>query len=316
MKKIGLLISNLGTPSALTHPALRAYLFDFLKDPRVIHLPRWKWYPILALILCIRPFRLKKAYASIWTPSGSPLLKESQALLSALQSALPDIPMALGMRYGEPGLKKALLSLRQQGVEKIVVLPLYPQYSASTTASTFHEVMRLLQPCPALPELCFINGYATHPLYILALKNSILKARGDRPAPDKLILSFHGLPQRYVEQGDPYFQECQATASALREALSLPEESLLISFQSRVGREPWLMPYTDTLLSELPKKGVKRIEVLCPGFACDCLETLEEVNLRYRALFLEQGGEAFDYIPCLNYSEGHVALLRMLCEEK
>jgi ferrochelatase len=312
-QKTGILITNLGTPDAPTPKAVRAYLKEFLSDPRVIDLPRWKWWPILNLIILnIRPKRSARNYQKVWTAQGSPLLVQSQALLAALQLALPDLPIALGMRYGQPSLKQGLLELRKAGAQRIIILPLYPQYSATTTATTFEAALAAMRPCPAVPELHFLRDYHDHPLYIQALKTSILTFWQTHGTPDKLMLSFHGLPQRYIKQGDPYLAQCQRTTQLLAEALQLNPDQFILSFQSRVGREPWLQPYTDDALTQLAQSGTERIHVICPGFACDCLETLEEINLNYRKVFLKAGGKAFEYIPCLNTETTHIALLKDL----
>ena len=295
--KAGVLITNLGTPDAPTPKAVRAYLKEFLSDPRVIDLPRWKWWPILNLIILnIRPRRSARNYQKVWTDQGSPLLVQSQTLLEALRTALPDTPIALGMRYGTPSLKQGLLELRKAGVQRVIVLPLYPQYSATTTATTFEAIMSTLKPCPALPELHFLRDYHDHPLYIQALKDSILAFWKIHGTPDKLMLSFHGLPQRYITQGDPYLSQCQRTTQLLTEALGLRPDQFILSFQSRVGREPWLQPYTDQALMQLAKSGTANIHVICPGFACDCLETLEGLNLNYREVFLQAGGKHFELL--------------------
>ena len=316
-KKIGILINNLGTPDAPTPKAVRRYLKEFLSDRRVIDLPRWKWWPILNLIILnIRPKRSAHNYQKVWTSEGSPLLVHSLALRDALRQALPDTPIALGMRYGNPSLKHALLELRRAQVEKLIVLPLYPQYSATTTATTFEAVISALKRCPALPEIHLIRDYHDHPLYIQALKQSVDAFWQKHGRADKLMLSFHGLPQRYITQGDPYFSQCQRTAQLLTDALSLKPDEWIMSFQSRVGREPWLHPYTDEALTQLPQSGTQSIQVLCPGFACDCLETLEEINLNYRTLFLKSGGQHFDYIPCLNDTNSQITLLLELVKQK
>ncbi len=312
-KTTGILISNLGTPDAPTPQAVRRYLKAFLSDPRVIDLPRWKWWPILNLIILnIRPKRSARNYQKVWTEHGSPLLVESQALVQALRQALPDTPIALGMRYGNPSLKQALLELRKAGAQRLVILPLYPQYSATTTATTFEATISALRPCPALPEIHLLSDYHDHPLYISALKNSVLDFWQKHGRPDKLMLSFHGLPERYIRQGDPYLAQCQRTTQLLTEALNLQADEFIMSFQSRVGREPWLQPYTDIALTELAQQGTQKIHVICPGFACDCLETLEEINLNYRKVFLEAGGQTFEYIPCLNASASQLQLLQAL----
>jgi ferrochelatase len=316
-KKTGILLTNLGTPSAPTPRAVRAYLKEFLSDRRVIDLPRWKWWPILNLIILnIRPKRSARNYAKIWTKEGSPLLLESQALCQSLRQAQPDLPIALGMRYGQPSLTEGLLELRRAGVEEIIVLPLYPQYSATTTATTFEAVIAALKYCPALPEIHLIRDYHDHPLYIEALRHSVEQFWQKHGRPNKLVLSFHGLPQRYINQGDPYLKQCQRTTQLLVEALQLKTDEYLLTFQSRVGREPWLQPYTDEALEQLGQNHTEAVQVICPGFACDCLETLEEINLNYREVFLHAGGRSFNYIPCLNHSPEQITLLLELVQKR
>jgi ferrochelatase len=316
---MGVLLVNLGTPAAPTASAVRRYLAEFLSDTRVIETPRWLWWPILyGVILRIRPARSARAYGSIWTQQGSPLLVQSQALAAALQCELDPadtrVHVALAMRYGEPSLRSTIAGLQARGVRRLLVLPLYPQFSAPSTGSAFDGTTAVLQHLRWPPELRFINDYHDDPNYIDALAASVSdhwrtypNEQGGRA--QRLLLSFHGLPQRCVDAGDPYFDQCQATARLLRERLGLGENEIAVSFQSRVGREPWLAPYTDELLRRWPREGVRRIQVLCPGFAVDCLETLEEIALRYREQFLAAGGERLDYIPALNDSAAHVRAL-------
>lgn len=302
--KTGVLISNLGTPDAPTFWAVRRYLKVFLSDPYVIDLPRWKWLPILNLIILnIRPFRSAKIYRKVWTAQGSPLLVNSEKIREKLEAALPNIPVALGMRYGRPSLKTALQILKEQGVERIIVLPLYPQYSRSTAATTFAELP---------PDCVLIQDYHQHPLYIKALKESIEAFWAEHGKPEKLLFSYHGLPARYVEQGDPYYQQCVETTRLLRIALNVDADFALMSFQSRVGFEQWLSPYTIETVENLAKKQVKNLQVICPGFSCDCLETLEEIDLLNREAFLEHGGENYAYIPALNASDAAIALFKDL----
>ncbi len=289
----GILLSNLGTPDAPGFWAVRRYLKEFLSDPKVIDLPRWKWLPILNLIILnIRPFKSAHNYRKIWMREGSPLLVWSQRIADQLQAALPDLPLALGMSYGKPSLANAEATLKAQGVTDIIRLALYPQYSQTTGGMSYHD----------------------HPLYIKALKNSVETHWAMHGRQEKLILSYHGLPERYIEQGDPYLDQCKETTDLLAKALGLQANAYIMCFQSRVGREKWLEPYTDKILLDLPQMGVKRVDVLCPGFACDCLETLEEINIRYREFFMRSGGEIFQYIPCLNDSFDQIRLLMELCK--
>ena len=306
------LLLNLGTPAAPTAAAVRHYLAEFLSDRRVIDYPRWLWLPLLyGAILRVRPRRSARAYAKIWTPRGSPLLVNSQALADKLASA-SGRKVALAMRYGEPDVSSILTNLLGQGVQRLLLLPLYPQYSATSTASAFDAVFAALGEQRRLPEVRSINDYHAAPEYIAALTQSVEKYWLTHGRGERLLLSFHGIPERYVRNGDPYLAQCLATAQALRAQLGLDENVLLVSFQSRVGRERWLGPYTDEVLEQLGRQGVRRVQALCPGFAVDCLETLEEIALRGREQFIAAGGETLEYIAALNDSEAHVQLLHGL----
>lgn len=320
-EKIGILILNLGTPDEPTTSAVRRYLKEFLSDPRVIEMPRLLWWLILNLvILNIRPARSAKAYREIWTDEGSPLLTISQQQINALKTELnasssADIQFALGMRYGKPSIKDALNQLREKNVRKLLVLPMYPQYSATTTASTFDAIADELKQWRWLPELRFITHYHDKPGYIKALANSVRKVWQQKPAAEKLLLSFHGLPKRYLEAGDPYYCECTKTARLLAEELNLEKEQWQLTFQSRVGREEWLTPYTDKQLEEWAQAGINSVDVICPGFSADCLETLEEIAMQNCELFMEHGGKEYRYIPCLNDEPEHISFLAELCRE-
>ena len=310
--KAGVLLVNLGTPEAPTPRALRTYLAEFLGDPRVIEYPRWLWWLILhGVILRIRPRRSAHAYQRVWTAQGSPLRVGSEALAAALQDELArrmpgSVRVALAMRYGQPSVKSQIERLQGEGVRRLLVLPLYPQYSATSTGSVLDAVADAFKTLRWPPELRVVNDYHADPGHIEALARSIeawwqANGRGER-----LLLSFHGIPQRYVDAGDPYFLQCGATARLLRERLGLQPSELLVSFQSRVGREPWLQPYTDATVRELAAQGVRRLDVACPGFAVDCLETLEEIAMQNREFFVEAGGQDLRYIPALNDSRGQV----------
>ena len=317
----GILLTNLGTPEAPTPAAIRRYLGEFLWDPRVVEQPRWLWWLILhGIILRFRPKRVAKNYAEIWTDNGSPLLHISQQQAALLQTQLEPlfngpVKVALAMRYGEPSIAAGLQSLREAGARRILVLPLYPQYSATTTASTLDAVSRELQRWRWVPQLRFINHYHDHPGYIRAVANSIQAAWQTIGRPDKLLFSFHGLPQRYLNAGDPYFCECQKTARLVAEQLALDNSQWQITFQSRFGPEPWLQPYTDHTLEALGKQGTEHVQVVCPGFAADCLETLEEIDQQNRAIFLTAGGKMFHYIPALNTEPFHIELMAQLIQQ-
>ncbi|HWQ93945.1 MAG TPA: ferrochelatase [Gammaproteobacteria bacterium] len=316
----GVLLTNLGTPDAPTPAALRRYLAEFLWDPRVVEAPRWLWWLALhGVILRIRPARSAHAYQKIWTAQGSPLLANSRSQAEAVKQALQArfdgrVVVALGMRYGTPSIREALEQLRAAQVRRILVFPLYPQYSASTTASTFDAVSQVLKTWRWLPELRMINHYHDDTGYISAVANSIREAWRNRPPAERLMFSFHGLPKRYLLQGDPYHCECHKTARLIAEQLNLPEDRWQVAFQSRFGREEWLKPYADHTLQEWAKAGVKSADVVCPGFSADCLETLEEVAMQNRDIFLNAGGESYHYIPALNDHPEHIKALVHLIE--
>ena len=318
---LGILITNLGTPDAPTPAALRRYLAEFLGDPRVVETPRWLWALILhGIILRIRPRRSAAMYREVWTAEGSPLLTISRAQHRALADALRGqragpVTVALGMRYGSPSIAAAMEELRAAGARRLLVLPLYPQYSATTTASTFDAVAEVLKGQRWIPDLRFVTHYHDHPAYIHALVASIRESFAARGTPDRLLFSFHGLPKRYLLAGDPYHCECHKTARLVATELGLPEEGWAVSFQSRVGREEWLRPYTDELLKQWGGEGVGTVQVACPGFAADCLETLEEIEQQNRAFFLESGGGDFHYIPALNDRPDHIAALTRIVTE-
>ena len=311
----GVLLTNLGTPDAPTAAALRKYLAQFLSDPRVIDTPRWLWWPLLhGIILRLRPRRSARAYRKVWTEAGSPLLAISQRQCEAVASALGasiDKPyqIALGMRYGNPSIRAALETLRGCNMNKLLVLPLYPQYSAATTASTFDAVADVLKTWRRIPAFRMINSYHDHPGYITALAASIRAHWAQHGKPDKLLFSFHGLPEDYVLAGDPYADECRASARLVATELELNKDCWTVAFQSRFGPRKWLQPYTDKLLQEWGAAGVGHVQVICPGFAADCLETLEEIELLNRDFFLTAGGKEFSYIPALNDHPDHIAAL-------
>ena len=312
---IGVLITNLGTPDAPTAAALRKYLAEFLSDPRVIEVPKPIWWFILhGIILRTRPKKSAGAYEKVWTENGSPLLDISLKQLEGIKAAIKektDLPVKveLAMRYGNPSIQSGLEKLRDANAQRLLILPLYPQYSAATTASTFDAVAKELTQWRWLPELRMINHYHDNDGYISALANSIEDHWRTNSKPEKLIFSFHGLPKHYFLAGDPYFCECQKTARLVAEKMNLSEDDYLVTFQSRFGPREWLKPYTDITLKELAKKGTKSVNIVCPGFSADCLETIEEINMQNREFFTEAGGEQFDYIPALNDNPEHIELL-------
>jgi ferrochelatase len=315
---IGVLVSNLGTPAAPTAAALRPYLKQFLSDPRVIELPRALWWVILHLfVLTRRPAASARLYRSIWSAEGSPLLTGSRRLAAGLAARLAGrarlpIRVALGMRYGEPAIASALAELAAAGCRRLLVLPLYPQYSAATVASTFDAVFAELATWRWVPELRTVAGWHDQPGYVAALAASIRELWQREGESERLMLSFHGTPRRYFEAGDPYFCCCQKTARLVAERLALAPERLVVSFQSRFGREEWLRPYTDETVAALAKGGVRSLDVVSPAFAVDCLETLEELDKLNRGIFTGAGGERFRYIPCLNDRADHLDFLAEL----
>ncbi len=317
---LGVLMVNLGTPDAPDAASVRRYLKEFLWDPRVVEGPRLPWWLVLNLvILNTRPKRSAKAYQKVWTEQGSPLMAISRQQQQALQQHLDQnsrqqVKVALGMRYGNPSITSALDELRNAGAREILVLPLYPQYSATTTASIFDAVTQQLRNWRWLPELRFINHYHDEPTYIRALADSVRAYRQQRGDSEKLLLSFHGIPEEYFHKGDPYYCECQKTGRLLAEELGLNDDQWLLTFQSRLGPRQWLQPYTDKTLEKLAADGCKSVQVLCPGFAADCLETLEEIAMENRDTFTEAGGERYEYIPCLNDSSPHIDMLAGLVE--
>jgi ferrochelatase len=314
--KAGILLANLGTPEAPTPEAVKRYLRQFLSDQRVVDTSRLLWWPLLrGVILPIRSPRVAKLYQSVWMEEGSPLMVYSRRQQAALAARLPDVPVALGMSYGSPSLASAVEELQSQGVEHIVVLPLYPQYSCSTVAAVWDELARILAPKRHIPGISFIRDYADDPAYINALANSVRASFARHGEPDLLLLSYHGIPQRYADEGDDYPQRCRDTTRELVSALELPPEKVMMTFQSRFGREPWLTPYTDETMKMLGEKGVKHIQVMSPGFAADCLETLEEIAVQNREFFLEAGGEKYEYIPALNDSPDHIEMMVSLTEK-
>jgi ferrochelatase len=311
----GVLLVNLGTPDAPTPHALRHYLAEFLWDPRVIEWPRWLWWLILnVIILNIRPARSARLYQRIWTEQGSPLLVISKLQARALQKELQarfcgPVEVALAMRYGNPSIAAGLEQLRAKGMRRLLVLPLYPQYSATTTGSTFDAVTDVLQTWRWLPELRFISHYADDAGFIEALAAHIRQHWQAHGRGERLLFSFHGIPKRYFLKGDPYHCECHMTARLVAQSLGLNDDAWRVCFQSRFGREAWLTPYTDELLSTLACQGIKSVDICCPGFAADCLETLEEIAEQGRHAFITAGGERLNYIPALNDKPQHIRAL-------
>lgn len=315
MSRTAILLANLGTPDAPTAPALRRYLAEFLGDRRVVDLPRLLWWPILyGVILNTRPAKSAQKYAKIWMPEGSPLKVHTERQAKLLRGLLGEAGdksalVGWGMRYGQPSIGDALDRLFAQGADSIVVLPLYPQYSGSTTASMYDAVEVWRDRYPEGPELVAIRQYSEHPAYIAALAASVREHWQTHGRAEKLVMSFHGIPKRAVEKGDPYADQCRGTANRLAAALDLEVDAWQLTFQSRFGRAEWLQPYTQPTLEALARGGVKRVDVMCPGFVADCLETLEEIGMECRDAFLAAGGTEYRYIPCLNERPDWIAAL-------
>lgn len=308
--RIALVVANLGTPDAPTAKAVRRYLGEFLHDRRVVQLPRWIWYPLLHfLVLPLRGPRAAAKYAKIWLPEGSPLAVYTQRLAAAMQSRLPAWHVLPAMRYGNPALKEALRELRGEGFRKVVVLPLYPQYSTTTTASLEDVVASESEGL----SVSFIHDYSTDARWVAAIADSIRDWRQRHGAGEHLLFSFHGLPQRIADQGDPYPQRCADSVRAITEALGLSPTDWTLTFQSRFGKGRWLAPATDRTLEAMAARGVRQVDVVCPGFAVDCLETLEEVAMQFAEGFAERGGR-LRYIPCLNDSGAHADALAALAQ--
>ncbi len=319
--KTAVLLLNLGTPSAPTSKAVRAYLKEFLSDPRVVEIPRFIWWFILnVIILPIRSNTSAKKYASIWLPQlGSPLMHYSRLQAKELGDKFTNegqtVLVDLAMRYGKPSTQEVLESLKEQGMERLLLLPLYPQYSATTTASSFDEVFRVLGTWRNQPELRLVKHYHDNPAYIAALRDQVLSAwdkdgNPDFAKGDRFVMSFHGLPKRNLMQGDPYHCECLKTGRLLGEALGLEPGQYIVTFQSRFGKAEWLKPYTAPTIEKLAKEGCSRVDIFCPGFPADCLETLEEIGMEAKEIFLEHGGKDYRYIPCLNSNPKWIDALR------
>lgn len=318
-KKTGVLLANLGSPAAPTTSAVRRFLKDFLSDPRVVNLPRPLWWLILHLIvLPFRPRRSAKAYRKIWQDKGSPLIFLTRQLTGKVADKLnaKGVVITYAMRYGEPSIAKQLQNLKQEGITDLIILPLYPQYSSTTTASIYDDVVRELNQWRHLPGIQFISDYHQDENYISAVADSIEQAWREQGKNALLLMSFHGLPEQLTKWGDPYFYQCRKTAVLIAEKLGLDEQQWMLVFQSRFGKAEWLKPYCVDTLQSLPAQGIKTVDVVCPGFAVDCLETLEEIAMENKAIFIGAGGVSYRYIPALNDSERHVDAVISLLEHK
>ncbi len=315
-KKIGILLANLGSPTAPTTKAVRRFLKDFLGDPRVVNLPRPLWWLILNFfVLPFRPSRSAKAYRKVWHEKGSPLTYLTRQLTENVAEQLKPkgITVNYAMRYGEPSIATQLKAFKKAGITDVMVLPLYPQYSSTTTASIYDDLTKELKQWRHLPSFQFISDYHQDSHYITAVAASIEQTWREQPKNELLVMSFHGLPEQLTQWGDPYFHQCHQTAALIAEKLGLTEKQWMIVFQSRFGKAQWLKPYCVDTLQVLPTQGIKAIDIVCPGFAVDCLETLEEIAMENKAIFIEAGGTDYRYIPCLNDSKAHVdALINLL----
>lgn len=309
--KVGVLLINLGTPDAPDARSVRRYLAEFLSDPRVVEIPKIVWQPILhGVILTTRPKKSAHAYQQVWTPEGSPLAVHTRAISQALQQAMPHVVVDWAMRYGNPAIAEKLAAMKAQGCDRVLLAPLYPQYSGATTATANDAAFAALRAMRWQPAIRTLPPYHDDPAYIAALKISIEDSIAKLDfSPDALLASFHGMPERTLHLGDPYHCQSVKTVRLLREALTLPVH---MSFQSRFGRAKWLEPETEATLAKLVQEGVRNIAVVTPGFAADCLETLEEIALRAKEVFLRQGGENFAYLPCLNASAEAITLYQRL----
>ena len=315
-QKIGVLICNLGTPESYQTKDVRRFLRQFLSDGRVIEIPKIIWWFILnGIILTLRPSKSAKLYKSVWTKEGSPLLVFSKKLIEKLKLVTnDDCEVELAMRYGNPNMEEALLSLKNKNCRKLIVLPMFPQYSGTTTGSIFDEVTRVLSKWRWVPSLNFINSYHDNDYYINALADSV-STHLQKNTPQKIIFTYHGIPKRNFDLGDPYQCYCQKTTRLVAEKLNLKEDEYMTTFQSRFGPAEWLKPYTSDTMEELPKKGIKNILVVAPAFSVDCLETIEEIDEENKEIFLNSGGQNFTYVPCLNDSDGHVNFLKQLIDK-
>ena len=319
IKKTAVLLANLGSPTAPTTKAVRRFLADFLWDPRVVNLPRPLWWMILNFfVLPFRPSRSAKAYRKVWHEKGSPLTYLTQQLTEKVHNKLntDGIVTTYAMRYGEPSIANRLKEFQKIGVTDVIVLPLYPQYSSTTTASIYDDLVKELNQWRHLPSFHFISDYHQNSHYITAVAESIEKAWHQQDKNELLIMSFHGLPEVLTKWGDPYFHHCHKTAALIADKLNLNEKQWMIVFQSRFGKAEWLKPYCVDTLEALPGQGVKTVDVVCPGFAVDCLETLEEIAMENKAIFMEAGGTAYRYISALNDSDEHVNVIVSLIEQK
>ncbi len=333
VEKVGVILVNLGTPEAPTAFAVARYLRQFLSDPRVVEVPRLIWWLLLnILIIPLRSKKVSDNYRSIWFDEGSPLKVITERQVAALQKAFDselseggqnkqgikcsrEYVCSYAMTYGNRSIAYSVGQLRELGVNKIVILPLFPQYSASTTAAVYDQLAELVKKYRHIPDIRVVHHYYHHSGYIAALANSVRQHWQAKGRAECLLMSFHGIPKKYVEQGDPYYRQCLETARALAQKLDLSSQQWAFSFQSRFGRLEWIKPYTDVVLQKWAGRGLESVDVICPAFSSDCLETLEEIDRENRQLFLQEGGGRFAMIPCLNDSPAHIQLFKdLICE--
>ena len=312
-QRVGVLICNLGTPDSFKTKDVRKFLRQFLSDGRVIEIPKIIWWFILNLvILTIRPQKSAKLYKSVWTKEGSPLMVLSEKLVNKLKlRACEKYEVELAMRYGNPSIESGLLKLKNKNCRKLIIIPMFPQYSGTTTGSVFDEVARIMSKWRWVPSISFVSSYHDDQNYIEALKDSMVEIIENKK-PDKIIFTYHGIPKRNFDLGDPYQCYCQKTTRLVSEKLGLKEDDYITTFQSRFGPAEWLKPYTSDTMKDLPSRGIKNIITIAPAFSVDCLETIEEIDQENKDIFLEAGGENFTYIPCLNDTEGHINLLEKI----
>jgi ferrochelatase len=320
MKRAVILV-NLGSPAAPAPASIRAFLSEFLSDPRVVEIPRWLWLPLLkGIILPLRCKRVAELYKEIWTEQGSPLTVMTYRQAALLESALhqtgaTDTVVRVAMTYGQPAISNMVEELRTQGIEKILLLPLYPQYSGTTTGAIYDQLANLIKASRYVPDIHVVRDYCYREDYISALAKSVSDHRMQHGAAELLLFSFHGIPKACVDKGDPYYEHCKYTANAVAKALNLSESQWRLCFQSRFGRAQWLQPYTDDMLKLLPAEGISRVDIICPAFASDCLETLEEIEIGSRNCFIGAGGKYFSRISCLNDSSEHIKMLQSIIIE-
>lgn len=320
-KQIGVLITNVGTPDEPEEAAVRHYLAEFLSDPKVIDYPRWFWLPLLKrVILKSRPARSAQLYKNIWRPDGSPLLILMQSIARKLENALTNttqhrVWVTIGMRYGNPSLRKGLNQLLLKNLDSLIIFPLYPQYSITTTGTTIESVREILGSKVSRPSIHLIDGYHDHPDYIAALTGKIEDSWKNQIKPERILFSFHGVPQRY-RKIDDYYEQCRKTAELVAKELELEADDWQIAFQSKFGPEPWLKPYTEDILKTWGKSGIQSVSVIAPGFSVDCLETTDELGREARHIYLEAGGKQFQYIPALNDSDSHISVLKNIIQNR